>query len=76
MTILERLGAHAVSGYRRGLTGPARDALRLHIADTVGAWVAASKTAEAKALELAKQFPVSHFLGGRFLAQERARARR
>ena len=50
MTILERLGAHAVSGYRRGLTGPARDALRLHIADTVGAWVAACKTAEAKAL--------------------------
>ena len=50
MTILERLGAHAVSGYRRGLTGPARDALRLHIADTVGAWVAACKTSEAKAL--------------------------
>src|SRR5262249_25644204 len=50
MTILERLGAHAVSGYRRGLAGAARDALRLHIADTVGAWVAACKTAEAGAL--------------------------
>lgn len=50
MTILERLGAHAAAGYRRGITGPARDALRLHVADTAGAWIAACKTAEAKAL--------------------------
>ena len=50
MTIVDRLGAHAAGGYRRGLAGPARDALRLHFADTVGAWIAACKTAEARAL--------------------------
>ena len=50
MSILERLGAHVAGGYRRGLAGAARDALRLHLADTVGAWVAACRTAEAKAL--------------------------
>jgi len=50
VTILERLGAHVAGGYRRGLAGGARDALRLHFADTVGAWVSACRTAEAQAL--------------------------
>ncbi|HTQ74031.1 MAG TPA: MmgE/PrpD family protein [Burkholderiales bacterium] len=50
MTILERLGAHAASGYRQGLSGPAREVLKLHIADTVAAWIAACTTVEGRAL--------------------------
>jgi 2-methylcitrate dehydratase PrpD len=50
VTTLERLGAHAARGYGQGLPVPARAALRLHLADTVGAWIAACKTAEAQAL--------------------------
>lgn len=50
MTILERLGAHAAGGYRQGLSGATRDAARLHLADTVGAWIAAGSTAEGRAL--------------------------
>lgn len=50
MTLLERLGARAVGAYRQGLSGPTRDAVRLHLADTVGAWIAAGATAEGRAL--------------------------
>ena len=50
MTVLERLGAHASGGYRRGLSGPTMETLRLHVADTVGAWIAACKTVEGQAL--------------------------
>jgi 2-methylcitrate dehydratase PrpD len=50
VTLLERLGAHAVSGYRHGLPGTARDVLKLHVADTVSAWIAACATAEGRAL--------------------------
>jgi 2-methylcitrate dehydratase PrpD len=50
VTILERLGAHSAGGYRPGLSAPMRDAARLHLADTVGAWVAAGATAEGRAL--------------------------
>lgn len=50
MTALERLGAHAVGGYRQGLPGAVRDAVRLHLADTVGAWIAACATDEGRAL--------------------------
>jgi len=50
VTTLERLGAHAAGGYQRGLPGPTLDTLRLHFADTVGAWIAACKTAEGQAL--------------------------
>jgi 2-methylcitrate dehydratase PrpD len=50
VTILERLGAHAAGGYRQGLSGPARDAVRLHLADTAGAWIAACTTVEGRAL--------------------------
>jgi 2-methylcitrate dehydratase PrpD len=50
VTILERLGAHAAGGYRQSLSGATRDAVRLHLADTVGAWVAAGTTAEGRAL--------------------------
>ena len=49
MTVLERLGAHFVEGYRR-LASPVREAVRLHISDTVGAWVAAGGIAEGRAL--------------------------
>jgi 2-methylcitrate dehydratase PrpD len=50
VTVLERLGAHVVSGYAEGLPDPLRDALRLHVADTVGAWIAGSATPEGRAL--------------------------
>ena len=45
MTVLEQLGAHVARG------GAARrEALRLHVADTVGAWIAGSATPEGRAL--------------------------
>ena len=50
MTLLERLGAHAVGGYREGLPGSQREAARLHLADSVGAWIAARATDEGRAL--------------------------
>lgn len=50
MTLLERLGAHAVGGYRDGLPGFVHEAARLHVVDTAGAWIAAGATAEGRAL--------------------------
>ena len=50
MTLLERLGAHAVSGYRLGLAGTALEEARLHLADSVGAWIAAGAIDEGRAL--------------------------
>ena len=47
MTALERLGAHVA---RSGLSDPARQAARLHLVDTVGAWVAGSATEEGRKL--------------------------
>ena len=64
MTVLERLGAHAASGYRQGLSGPVREAVRLHLADTVGAWIAAAATAEGRAL-LGFESPDAGSLPGR-----------
>jgi 2-methylcitrate dehydratase PrpD len=46
MTVLEQLGAHVA----RGGAAPVREALRLHVADTVGAWIAGSATPEGRAL--------------------------
>jgi 2-methylcitrate dehydratase PrpD len=50
VSLLERLGAHAVSGYAEGLPDALRGALRLHVADTVGAWIAGGATPEGGAL--------------------------
>jgi 2-methylcitrate dehydratase PrpD len=50
VTALERLGAHAVGG-RRSLSASERAAVRLHLADTVGAWIAAGGAAEGRALQ-------------------------
>jgi 2-methylcitrate dehydratase PrpD len=46
MTVLEQLGAHVAGGG----VAPPREALRLHVADTVGAWIAGSATPEGRAL--------------------------
>ena len=46
MTVLDQLGAHVA----RGGVVPPREALRLHVADTVGAWIAGSATPEGRAL--------------------------
>jgi 2-methylcitrate dehydratase PrpD len=51
VTILERLGAHAAAGYQQGLSGPVREAVRLHLADTVGAWIAGGAIAEGRLLQ-------------------------
>jgi len=50
VTLLERLGAHAVSGYRPGLAGTLLEEARLHLADSVGAWIAAGAIDEGRAL--------------------------
>ncbi len=50
MTVLEQLGAYVVRDVPRGLSAAVRRAARLHLADTVGAWVAASGTQEGRAL--------------------------
>ena len=47
MSSLEQLGA-LVAGYRPDPA--ARAAVRLHVADTIGAWIAATGTAEGRAL--------------------------
>ncbi len=47
MSALEQLGQF-VAGYRPD--AHARDAARLHVADTVGAWIAGAATAEGRAL--------------------------
>src|SRR5436309_1782913 len=46
MTVLEQLGAHVA---RVGVAPP-REALRLHVVDTVGAWIAGSATPQGRAL--------------------------
>jgi 2-methylcitrate dehydratase PrpD len=46
MTVLEQLGAHVA----RGAAAASREALRLHVADTVGAWIAGSAIPEGRAL--------------------------
>ena len=46
MTALDQLGTHVAGGG----TAPPREALRLHVADTVGAWIAGSATPEGRAL--------------------------
>src|SRR5262245_21076659 len=50
MTVLERLGAHAVGAYRQGLSASVQDAVRLRVVDTVGAWIAGGWIAEGRAL--------------------------
>lgn len=50
MSTLEQLGAHIASGAARALTPAASEALRLHFADTVCAWVAGARTHEGKDL--------------------------
>jgi 2-methylcitrate dehydratase PrpD len=50
MTILELLGTHVARAYRASLPDSLRQAARLHLADTVGAWIAATGTPEGRAL--------------------------
>lgn len=50
MTILEQFGTHVARAYRASLSESLRQAARLHLADTVGAWIAASGTPEGRAL--------------------------
>jgi 2-methylcitrate dehydratase PrpD len=59
MTVLERLGAHAAGGYRGGVSASTREALRLHLADTVGAWIAACATGEGRTLRAGSPDPES-----------------
>jgi 2-methylcitrate dehydratase PrpD len=50
MTALAQLGAHVSQGARGGLSGPLRDLVKLHVIDTVTAWIATAVTQEAQAL--------------------------
>jgi len=50
MTSLEQLGHFVARHEARALPDAVRQKLRLHVADVVGAWVAATATAEGKAL--------------------------
>ena len=50
VTPLEQLGAFVVGLRAAQLPAPVRDKLKLHVADTIGAWVAAMATAEGRAL--------------------------
>ena len=47
---LEHLGARIARSEARNLAAPVREKLRLHVADTIAAWVAGSRTAEGRAL--------------------------
>jgi 2-methylcitrate dehydratase PrpD len=50
VSVLEELGAHVVRDVRGSLSEAVRGDARLHLADTVGAWVAAGGTQEGRAL--------------------------
>ncbi len=50
MTVLEQLGAYVAHGGRASLSDSVRQAVRLHLTDTVGAWIAGSSTPEGWAL--------------------------
>lgn len=50
MTVLEQFGTWLARGGRRGLSEAVREALRLHLADTVCAWVAGRATPEGRLL--------------------------
>ncbi len=50
MTVLEQLGAYVAHGGRESLSDSVRRAVRLHLADTVGAWIAGCGTPEGRAL--------------------------
>jgi len=55
MTILDQLGTHVARAYRASLPESLRQAARLHLADTVGAWIAATGTPEGRALRFASK---------------------
>ncbi|MBI2361127.1 MAG: MmgE/PrpD family protein [Deltaproteobacteria bacterium] len=50
MTVLEQVGAYVARGGRESPSAHVRRALRLHVADTVGAWIAGCSTAEGRML--------------------------
>ena len=50
MTALETMGAFVARGIRGRVPEATRAAARLHVADTAGAWIAGSRTAEGRAL--------------------------
>jgi 2-methylcitrate dehydratase PrpD len=50
MTLLEQLGAYVSEGVRGSISEPLRAALKLHVIDTVTAWVATAATEEAGTL--------------------------
>ena len=50
MSVLEQLGAYVAHGGRESLSDPVRQAVRLHLLDTVGARIAGGGTPEGRAL--------------------------
>ena len=50
MSTLEQFGAYVARGIGASLTNPAREAIRLHLADIAAAWVAGAHTQEGRDL--------------------------
>ena len=50
MTALETMAAFVAQGVRGRVPAATRDTAKLHVIDTVGAWVAGAHTAEGRAL--------------------------
>lgn len=71
MSTLDHLGAYIANGAGAAISGPVREILRLHIADTVAAWVAGAHTHEGRELlaaaELGDAGPIGTGLLGRVM---------
>ena len=57
MTALETMGAFVARGIRGRVPEATRAAARLHVIDTVGAWIAGAQTAEGRALLASRTAP-------------------
>src|SRR5215467_7689291 len=50
MTALERLGSHVAASGRERASDAARELVELHLIDTVGAWIASTRSVEGSSL--------------------------
>lgn len=69
MSTLEQLGAYLASGAGKALTPAANEALRLHFADTLAAWMAGARTHEGKDLRASARQGAKSPMGEGILAE-------
>ncbi len=69
MTVLEQWGSYVARGPRESLPDPLRTTLRLHMTDTIGAWIAGCGTAEGQTL-IAAQNNFRERFGSKSIAEE------